>query len=504
MSRSKPGPGIDPDPSRPSISMCPASARSLAVVAALALLFAACGSGTPSATLSASPTTTPVATPAGPTPVVVDTDLGFDGILAVAYLLRHPAVDVRAVTVTGTGLVHCLPGLQIMARLLATLERADIPVSCGRDEPLVGGHAFPEEWRDTTDGAHGLALEPASVSNPAATAPELLASVAADGAEPITVVALGPLTNLADALSANPSLASRIARIVQMAGAVDVTGNVPTDPDGEGTPGPAEWNVYADPAAADTVFRSGVPITLVPLDATQAVPVDEAFFAGLEADHAAAPADIAYELLARRGLGMGDYLWDALAAVVAVDEAVVTIEPIKLAVVTAEGPDSGRTVRADDGTEVRVATAADRAAFEERFLAGLRVGAPRPNSFALVGTITLGFDGTACVDDAAETIASGDWRLDVETTAPGTTVPVVVSFHDGFGWDDLETYFATAADPTAQPPFLDVTGLTVLEGPSSTALIVRLTPGISGIVCLNFEGESGRAWAGSGPFTVQP
>lgn len=504
MGRSTPGPVIRVFMSRTTSPVPARAARSLVVVAALALLLAACAAGTPSAAPTASPTITPVATPAGPTPVVVDTDLSFDDILALAYLLRQPEVDVRAVTVTGTGLVHCLPGLQVMARLLATLDRADVPVSCGRDEPLAGGHAFPAAWREVADGAYGLALETASVSNPASTAPELLASVADAAAAPITVVALGPPTNLAIALEADPGLATKIARIVEMGGAVGVTGNVATDPDGAGTPGPAEWNVYADPAAADAVFRSGIPITLVPLDATQAVPVDAAFVAALEADHEAAPADIAYELLARRGLGMGDYLWDALAAVVAVDEAVVTIEPMKLSVVTAEGPDSGRTVRADDGTEVRVATAADRGAFEERFLAGLRVGAPRANPFTLVGTISVTFDGTTCVDDAADTIAAGDWQLRAETTAPGTTVPVVLSFRDGFGWDDLVTYIATASDPTAQPPFIDVAGLTVLEGPSSTALIVELAPGTSGIVCLHFEGEPGTAFAGSGPITVEP
>ncbi len=141
-----------------------------------------------------------MASPSGPTPVVVDTDLSFDDILALAYLLRSPEVDVRAVTVTGTGLVHCLPGLQVMAQLLTTLGRSDVPVSCGRDEPLAGDHAFPAEWRETADDAYGLALETASVSNPSETAPELLLSVADSSSDPITVVALGPLTNLADAL----------------------------------------------------------------------------------------------------------------------------------------------------------------------------------------------------------------------------------------------------------------------------------------------------------------
>jgi purine nucleosidase len=215
------------------------------------------------------------------------------------------------------------------------------------------------------------------VPGPRSTASELLASAADASPVPVTIIALGPLTNLADAIAAEATLAGRIGRIVEMGGAVDAAGTVATDPSGLGAPGPAEWNIYADPAAADAVFRSGIPITLVPLDATQAVPVDQAFLDALEPDHAAAGADIAFELISKRGVAMGEYLWDALAAVAAVDESVVTIEPIRLAVDTSAGPDSGRTIRSDTGPELRVAMAADRAAFEARFLAGLRRGEPR-------------------------------------------------------------------------------------------------------------------------------
>jgi inosine-uridine nucleoside N-ribohydrolase len=497
-----------------SRSPSPAAARAarvVALVASLALIVGACGAGTPStepASGAATPPVTPVASPSGPQPVVVDTDLSFDDILALAFLLRQPEVDVRAVTVTGTGLVHCLSGLQVMARLLATLERSDVPVSCGRDEPLAGGHAFPAGWREVADDAYGLALEPASVSNPAEAAPEMIASVAGAAAEPITVVALGPLTNLADALAADLGLVSKIARIVEMGGAIDVTGNVATDPDGVGLPGPAEWNIYADPAAADAVFRSGIPITLVPLDATDAVPVDQSFVDALASDHAAAGADVAYELVTRRGVNGFDYLWDALAAVAAVDASVVTIEPMTLAVVTQEGADSGRTIRADDGTEIRVATTADRAAFEERFLAGLRAGAPRANPFALAGTIAVTFDGTTCADDAADTIPAGDWMIEASTTStPGWTYIAVLRFDEGFGWDDLLAFEAPADDPTAAPPFVDVAAGSYMEGTASSRTVAALTPGTYGFVCLRGTDPSGAdqtGTLGSGSFTVEP
>lgn len=473
-----------------------------------ALLAASCGAATPTPSPSPAPATvaplaTPVATSSGPAKVIVDTDLGADDTLAIPFLLREPGIDVVAVTVVGTGLVHCGSGMQGVTNLLATLGVEDIPISCGREEPLAGSHAFPAEWRAGADDAFGLNLERRSVSSPDQDAPTLIRSIAAAAAHPITIVALGPLTNVADALEADPALAGRIERIVAMAGAVDVPGNVALD-ESYTEMRPAEWNVYADPTAADQVFRSGVPITLVPLDATNAVPIDAAFLAALEADHAAAPADIAYELLSRRGLLPGEYLWDPLAAVVAVDESVATFETIPLRVETAEGADSGRTARADDGSPVRVATSADREAFEARFLAGLRFGGPRANPFTLTGSFSLTFDGTTCADEAPDTLAAGDWMIRADVTADATSVVVLAQFHEGSGWDDLLEYFRTATDPTAQPSFIDVAAYSFFEAPGSTSLVASLTPGDYAIACLHFTGSEGLGYPGSGPFTVVP
>ncbi|MCJ7711232.1 MAG: nucleoside hydrolase, partial [Chloroflexi bacterium] len=164
-----------------------------------ALLVASCGAATPTPSPSpapgtVAPATTPAATSSGPTPVIIDTDLSADDTLAIPFLLREPSVDVVAVTVVGTGLVQCGSGMQGVMNLLATLGVEDIPVSCGREEPLVGSHAFPDEWRAGADDAFGLNLERRSVSLPDEDAPELIRSVAASAAQPITIVALGPLT----------------------------------------------------------------------------------------------------------------------------------------------------------------------------------------------------------------------------------------------------------------------------------------------------------------------
>ena len=97
-------------------------------------------------------------------------------------------------------------------------------------------------------------------------APDLLVSVISASAEPVVLFTDGPLTNLAAALRLDPGMVENIAMVFTMGGALDVPGNNFDNPD-------AEWNIWADPTAAAEVFASGVPLTLVPLDATNQVPV---------------------------------------------------------------------------------------------------------------------------------------------------------------------------------------------------------------------------------------
>jgi inosine-uridine nucleoside N-ribohydrolase len=475
----------------------------IAWVAVLLIAVAGCNASEVSpiaaGTASTAPTgTLEAASPTGPTPVLIDTDLSADDTLALPFLLREPSLDVAAVTVVGTGLVHCAQGLEHLTALLTTLQVGELPISCGRSEPLSGSHAFPPEWRAGADAGYGLSLDPRPVSVPSQSAPELIRSVAAASTRPITIVALGPMTNLAEAFGADAALADHVARIVAMGGAVDVPGNVDL---GSG-PTAAEWNVYADPAAFDAVLRAGVPITLVPLDATNDVPVNADFIAQLETDHEAAPADIAYELLVRGALTTFDSFWDPLAAVTAVDEGVVTLDTIPLRVVVDEGPDSGRLERSDGGIPVRVATSADRGAFESRLLSGLRVGASRANPFRVTGTMDLRFDGDTCVDERPETLAPGVWSIVGSSTTPGSTGFAIVLFHAGYGWDDLVDYVATRTDSTAQPAFVDVPGFAVTEGPGSATMIADLGPGTYGLVCLAVSDTGSRVVLASGPFTV--
>jgi hypothetical protein len=199
-------------------------------------------------------------------PVVVDTDLGADDLVALALLLRHPAVRVEAITVAATGLVGCPEAADVVADLTAALGMASPVVACGRARPGPTGRPMPTDWRRAAAEGSGLPAASAEMKHfvPVAVsgmpAAELLAKTArrTDG---LTVVALGPLTNVADVATSDPKAFAALHAVQVMGGVVTA----------EGEDGIGEWNAAADPEAFSTVLdaaRAGGPrLTIVPLDA---------------------------------------------------------------------------------------------------------------------------------------------------------------------------------------------------------------------------------------------
>ncbi|MFN2195575.1 MAG: nucleoside hydrolase, partial [Anaerolineales bacterium] len=306
-----------------------------------------------------------------PRRIIVDTDLGNDDVLALLYLMQHPGVELQAITVVGTGLVHCAPGVRNVHGLLELAGYADIPVSCGSEEPLgQEAEPFPASWRTSADRLWGLGL-PLNERQPASlAAPDLIADQLRQAEAPLTILALGPMTNLAQALAAYPEMLPKIEGLYSMGGAVEVPGNV-YDPSLGFDNRTAEWNFFADPEAARQVFASGVPITLVPLDATNDVPVGMPLFRLLAQHHTTRAATFTYDIFyINQGWiqSGGYYLWDTLAASVLTNPEVAEYQDYELQVIDTPGPDYGRTLSGAGGLPVRVAIQADQAMFEEIFL----------------------------------------------------------------------------------------------------------------------------------------
>src|ERR1035438_5148685 len=150
---------------------------------------------------------------AQPPGIIIDTDAGSDDILAIAFLLSHPSVHIDAITIAN-GLAHVDAGTRNLTRLVELSGRKNLPVFAGRPTPLKGSAEFPREWRKTSDALPGVALPPGSRPPARKTAADYLIEYLKDQKHRVRILALGPLTNLAEALEREPSVARSIQQIV--------------------------------------------------------------------------------------------------------------------------------------------------------------------------------------------------------------------------------------------------------------------------------------------------
>ena len=286
-------------------------------------------------------------------PTVIDTDPGIDDALALLLAWGSPELDVLALTVVA-GNAPLDDTARNAARLVAVRRPARLPqIALGAAAPLRRAlvRAAPDEH-----GGDGLgdAVDWPPVTGPPASpsAAETLVALARAHRERLTLIALGPLTNLALALRLDAAALLGMGRMVWMGGAVDVPGNSGAD---------AEFNAYVDPDAAREVFDSGLRVDMVPLDATRQTRIDRDQLHAALAGRRGPVAD-RIEAFTEQSFRRWGYmhLHDPLAVGVAVDESLARWEPVRIAV-----GDGGQTRRSDGAPNCRVAKVID----VKRFLA---------------------------------------------------------------------------------------------------------------------------------------
>lgn len=193
--------------------------------------------------------------------VIIDTDPGQDDAVALMVALASPELDVVGITVVAGNVPLERTGKNARA-IRDAAGRSDVPVVLGASHPLERPLVTAEYVHGPT-GLDGADLPaPKSPVHPGNAAQFIVEQVMAHPPEALTLATLGPLTNVAFALDQAPEIGGRIREIVMMGGGFSEGGNV--------TPA-AEFNIYVDPQAADRVFRSGIPITVLPLDVTHQV-----------------------------------------------------------------------------------------------------------------------------------------------------------------------------------------------------------------------------------------
>ncbi|HAB36728.1 MAG TPA: hypothetical protein DCE52_01755 [Rhodobacteraceae bacterium] len=231
-----------------------------------------------------------------PLPVVVDTDMGFDDWLAILYLLNNPAVDLKAITVDCAGETYCPQGAVNATRLIEIAGQSQIPVFYG-DTPLATlAYQYPMliRYGQTAMGVPGFENKhgvPVYTDNAAGHLHQMIVE-AGQAATPLTVISIGSSTNLAAAIKLANSRADfkkGIKRIFKGGGAVgrvvggklsnqNIQGNISIPGIFSSNNKTAEWNIYPNAEAAQQVFSSGLPITLVPLNLSDNAHITEASF----------------------------------------------------------------------------------------------------------------------------------------------------------------------------------------------------------------------------------
>lgn len=193
-----------------------------------------------------------------PRKIIIDTDPGQDDAVAILLALASPELEVLGITVVAGNVP--LPLTTKNARIVCELAgRPDMKVFAGCEAPLSRKLVTAEHVHGKT-GLDGIALPDPQMNLATGHAVDfLIETLRSEAPGSVTLCPLGPLTNIATAFRQAPDIVSRISEIVLMGGAYFEVGNItPT----------AEFNIYVDPEAAEIVFRSGVPLVVMPLDVT--------------------------------------------------------------------------------------------------------------------------------------------------------------------------------------------------------------------------------------------
>jgi purine nucleosidase len=274
----------------------------------------------------------------GPFRVIIDTDPGVDDALALLLAMRSPELKIEAITPVA-GNVPLELTLPNALRMVEIAGRTDIPVAAGARRPLMR-RLVTAAYAHGENGLGGAVFPEPTIKPVAESAAQVIQQIVRKYPGEVTLLPIGPLTNIATALNLDSELAGMVRGIVMMGGSLS-GGNI--------TPA-AEFNVYVDPEAARIVFQSGIPITMVGLDATRKTSLTEEHVRVLEA--AQNPVSQAAAKIGRnainhnreRGFLVGPNMHDSLAVAAFLDSSLVTLKEYYVDVETTGELTAGETL----------------------------------------------------------------------------------------------------------------------------------------------------------------
>jgi inosine-uridine nucleoside N-ribohydrolase len=288
-----------------------------------------------------------------PRRVIIDTDPGTDDALAILLALNSPEIRVEAVTIVA-GNVTAAMGLDNGLKIASLAGRCDLPVAKGAQGPLHGKLVTEPFWNGP-GGMGGAEIAPSRCRADQGFGPDLIIELVHKYPHEITLIPIGPETNIALAVLKDPSIVPLVKGVVLMGGSIS-GGNVN---------GAAEFNVFCDPEAADVVFNAGWPVTMVGLDVTEVTLMKNADVtrleqnAGPEAKFAAVVARFQIGLYQGTGFG-GGAIHDALAVGAVIDPSFLTTKAMRVDVETAGRYARGATIGNRHGTVDKVVLNGDQ------------------------------------------------------------------------------------------------------------------------------------------------
>ena len=274
----------------------------------------------------------------GQSRVIIDTDPGVDDALALLLAMRSPELKIEGITPV-TGNVPLELTLPNALRMVEVAGRTEIPVAAGAREPLVR-RLVTAAYVHGENGLGGAVFPEPKIKPIAERAADFISRTVRKYPGEVTLITIGPLTNVGLALRADPELASMVRNLVMMGGSLS-GGNI--------TPA-AEFNVYVDPEAARIVFQSGIPITMVGLDVTRKTTLTEEHVRTLEGAQnpvSQAAAKIGRAVLQhhrKEGFLLGPNMHDPLAVASFINPALVKLQDYYVDVETEGGLTAGATL----------------------------------------------------------------------------------------------------------------------------------------------------------------
>jgi len=274
----------------------------------------------------------------GPFRVIIDTDPGVDDALALLLAMRSPELKIEAITPVA-GNVPLELSLPNALRMVEIAGRTDIPVAAGAKTPLLR-RLVTAAYAHGENGLGGAVFPEPKIKPIAESAAKFISQIVRKYPGEVTLITIGPLTNIATTLTMDAELAGMVRSLVMMGGSLS-GGNI--------TPA-AEFNVYVDPEAARIVFQSGIPITMVGLDVTRKTSLTDEHVRTLEAGQnpvSQAAAKIARNAInhnREQGFLVGPNMHDSLAVAGFLDPSLLKFQDYYVDVETTGELTAGETL----------------------------------------------------------------------------------------------------------------------------------------------------------------